>query len=67
MRTKLGECGWDDETRMWCTKQVKLDQKLTPVTIDTIISEVTPHATTTVPLSIKIEVLEKIKEFLITH
>lgn len=62
LRLKLEECGWNEEMRASCVELLNSGPE--DASVDWLISEITPHAVSTIPLSVKIGVLTKIREFL---
>ena len=60
------ECGWRDEVRMLCREAVKENEN-SNVSIDTLVSTVTPKARTLVPDTVKKELLQKIKNHLLSQ
>ena len=65
LRLKLEECGWNEEIRTWGLELLNTGAE--DASVDWIVSEMTPHAVSTIPLSVKIDVLTKIREFLYVY
>eukprot|EP01135_Chromosphaera_perkinsii_P011833 Nk52_evm24s2506 gene=Nk52_evmTU24s2506 len=63
LRTKLIECGWRDDLKSYCKEVVK-SKGLDHVTVDELITEITPRARATVPEHVKNELLQRIRKFL---
>ncbi|NP_001279759.1 transcription and mRNA export factor ENY2 isoform X1 [Callorhinchus milii] len=66
LRTKLIECGWRDQLKALC-KDVIRERGLEHVTVDDLVSEITPKGRALVPDSVKKELLQKIRVFLAQH
>lgn len=60
LRTRLLECGWNDIVVNECKEKVR-QIGVENITLDTLISEVTPRARQSVPDSVKRELLQRIK------
>lgn len=63
LRERLVECGWKDDLKQHAKDMVK-DRGVDNVTVDDLISELTPYARRTVPDDVKKELLESIRSFL---
>jgi enhancer of yellow 2 transcription factor len=63
LRDKLLTCGWRDELKEYC-KDVIRRKGLEKVTVEELVSEITPHGRNTVPEDVKAELLKRIREFL---
>jgi len=63
LRTRLIECGWRDQLRAEC-KEVVREQGLENVTVDDLVTAITPKGRALVPDSVKKELLQRIKTFL---
>ena len=63
LRERLIECGWKDDLKQYAKEIVK-ERGVDNVTVDDLISELTPHARKTVPDEVKKELLERIRNFL---
>lgn len=63
LRSRLVECGWRDQVKSHCKEIVK-QRGLENVTVDDLVTEVTPKARQLVPDSVKKELLQKIRTFL---
>ncbi|XP_046385013.1 transcription and mRNA export factor ENY2 [Ischnura elegans] len=64
LRTRLIECGWRDQVKMHCREIVK-QRGVESVTVDDLVNDVTPKGRAWVPDSVKKELLQKIKSFLV--
>jgi len=60
LRTRLLECGWRDKVVVLCKDVVK-DVGVDNITLDNLITEVTPKARQMVDDSVKRELLQRIK------
>eukprot|EP00617_Octactis_speculum_P024346 CAMPEP_0185754604 /NCGR_PEP_ID=MMETSP1174-20130828/13232_1 /TAXON_ID=35687 /ORGANISM="Dictyocha speculum, Strain CCMP1381" /LENGTH=104 /DNA_ID=CAMNT_0028432885 /DNA_START=36 /DNA_END=350 /DNA_ORIENTATION=- len=63
LREMLVECGWRDELREYC-KEVIRSKGLERITVDELVSQITPQGRATVPEKIKVELLQRIRKFL---
>ncbi|XP_037093433.1 transcription and mRNA export factor ENY2-like [Pollicipes pollicipes] len=63
LRTRLIECGWRDQLKAQC-KEVVREQGLENVTVDDLVTVITPKGRALVPDSVKKELLQRIKTFL---
>jgi enhancer of yellow 2 transcription factor len=63
LRTSLIECGWRDELKEYC-KEVIRNKGLEKITVDELVSEITPRGRSTVPEKIKSDLLQDIRKFL---
>jgi len=63
LRDKLIECGWRDELKEYC-KEVIRNKGLEKITVDELVSEITPRGRATVPEKIKSDLLQDIRKFL---
>ncbi|XP_034489670.1 enhancer of yellow 2 transcription factor [Drosophila innubila] len=61
---RLTECGWRDEVRLLCRNILLEKSGNNSVTVEQLISEVTPKARTLVPDAVKKELLMKIRTIL---
>ena len=62
LRIKLSECGWREEMKMWMKESI--DRKgPANLSVDWLMTEVTPHALQTVPPSVKSETLMRVRRF----
>lgn len=66
LRRRLIECGWRDQVRMLVRDFVK-ENDSSNVTLDMLITKVTPRARALVPDPVKKELLQKIKTHLLTQ
>ncbi|CAH1780514.1 unnamed protein product [Owenia fusiformis] len=63
LRTRLIECGWRDQLKAHC-KEVVRQKGLEHVTVDDLVSEITPKGRALVPDTVKKELLQRIRTFL---
>jgi len=63
LRTKLVECGWRDDMKNYCREVIK-SRGLDNVTVEELVSEITPRGRTSVPAPVKQELLQKIRKFI---
>ena len=63
LRNRLVECGWRDQVKTHCKDIVK-QRGLENVTVDDLVTEVTPKARQLVPDNVKKELLTRIRTFL---
>ncbi|GMI39849.1 hypothetical protein TrCOL_g3208 [Triparma columacea] len=63
LRDKLVKCGWRDELKEYC-KEVIRNKGLEKITVDELVSEITPRGRATVPEKIKGDLLQDIRRFL---
>ncbi|KAG5264730.1 hypothetical protein AALO_G00257400 [Alosa alosa] len=63
LRAKLVECGWRDELKAHCKDVIK-GKGLEHVTVEDLVTEVTPKGRALVPDSVKKELLQRICAFL---
>ncbi|XP_043205389.1 transcription and mRNA export factor ENY2-like [Amphibalanus amphitrite] len=63
LRTRLIECGWRDQLKVQC-KEVVREKGLENVTVDDLVTVITPKGRALVPDSVKKELLQRIKTFL---
>lgn len=66
LRRRLIECGWRDQVRMLCREAVKENESAN-VTFDMLVTKVTPRARALIPDTVKKELLQKIKTYLLTQ
>ncbi|MED6294020.1 Transcription and mRNA export factor eny2 [Characodon lateralis] len=66
LRAKLVECGWKDQLKAHC-KDVIREKGLEHVTVEDLVTEVTPKGRALVPDSVKKELLQRIRAFLVQH
>ncbi|KAL3644046.1 hypothetical protein CASFOL_011978 [Castilleja foliolosa] len=64
VRERLAECGWKDEMRAICRSFVKKNGREN-VTIDDLIRAITPKGRASIPDSVKAELLQRIRTFLV--
>ncbi|KAH3762161.1 enhancer-yellow 2 transcription factor [Pelomyxa schiedti] len=63
LRAKLTECGWRDDMRAYCKTQI--EQKGSDnISLEWLVSQVSPHGKATVPASVKADMLVRIRKFL---
>merc|ERR1711959_881825 len=63
LRTKLLESGWRDQLKKHCAEAIRR-KGLDEITLEGLVDEITPHARDTVPDSVKMELLRRIRKFL---
>ena len=63
LRTRLIECGWRDQLKAYCKEIVK-EKGLEHITVDDLVSEITPRGRALVPDQVKKELLQRIRSFL---
>ena len=63
LRDRLISCGWRDELKEFC-KDVIRRKGLEKVTVEELVSEITPKGRATIPEEIKAELLQRIRKFL---
>ncbi|KAK3581181.1 hypothetical protein CHS0354_024714 [Potamilus streckersoni] len=63
LRTRLVECGWRDQLKQYCKEVVK-QKGLEHITVDDLVSEITPKGRALVPDNVKKELLQRIRTFL---
>ncbi|XP_065915039.1 transcription and mRNA export factor ENY2-like [Dysidea avara] len=63
LRTRLRECGWRDQVKEHC-KDVIREKGLEQITVDMLVTEITPKARSIVPDYVKKELLQQIKDYL---
>ncbi|RVE66720.1 hypothetical protein OJAV_G00110360 [Oryzias javanicus] len=66
LRAKLVESGWKDQLKAHC-KDVIREKGLEHVTVEDLVTEVTPKGRALVPDSVKKELLQRIRAFLAQH
>ncbi|TDH03858.1 hypothetical protein EPR50_G00146120 [Perca flavescens] len=66
LRAKLVECGWKDQLKAQCKDVIK-EKGLEHVTVEDLVTEVTPKGRALVPDSVKKELLQRIRAFLAQH
>ena len=63
LRDRLISCGWRDELKEFC-KDVIRRKGLEKVTVEELVSEITPKGRSTIPEDVKAELLQRIRKFL---
>ncbi|XP_014784021.1 transcription and mRNA export factor ENY2 [Octopus bimaculoides] len=63
LRTRLIECGWRDQLKAHCKDIVK-KKGLECVTVDDLVTQITPTGRALVPDDVKRELLQRIRTFL---
>ncbi|KAI8801718.1 enhancer of yellow 2 transcription factor [Cladochytrium replicatum] len=63
LRTRLIESGWRDELKNMCKESLHA-KGLEQVTVEELITEITPVARAKVPEAVKAELLQRIRKFL---
>ncbi|XP_015239916.1 PREDICTED: transcription and mRNA export factor ENY2-like [Cyprinodon variegatus] len=66
LRAKLVECGWKDQLKAHC-KDVIREKGLEHVTVEDLVTEVTPKGRALVPDGVKKELLQRIRSFLVQN
>ncbi|XP_047333079.1 transcription and mRNA export factor ENY2-like [Impatiens glandulifera] len=64
LRERLIDCGWKDEMRTLCRAFIKKKGR-NDVTVDDLIHVITPKGRATIPDSLKAELLQRIRTFLV--
>ena len=62
LRTRLKECGWRDTLTQECKDIIK-EKGLDKVTVDDLVTEITPKARELVPDEVKRELLDRIRSY----
>ncbi|XP_051117487.1 transcription and mRNA export factor ENY2 [Andrographis paniculata] len=65
VRERLVECGWKDEMRALCRAFIKKNGK-DNVNVDDLVRAITPKGRASIPDSVKAELLQKIRAFLVS-
>ncbi|GAB4828515.1 Transcription and mRNA export factor eny2 [Ancistrocladus abbreviatus] len=65
LRERLMECGWKDEMQALCRAFIKKKGR-NNVTVDDLIHVITPKGRASVPDSVKAELLQRIRAFLVS-
>lgn len=63
LRARLVECGWRDDLKAHCKTIIK-SKGLEAITVQDLVSEITPKGRATIPEKVKAELLESIRAFL---
>lgn len=63
LRQRLIECGWKEDLKALC-KEVITKRGIEAISVDDLVHEISPKAKSSVPDSIRNELLGKIKQFL---
>eukprot|EP01112_Ceratiomyxa_fruticulosa_P020416 TRINITY_DN6943_c0_g1_i2.p1 TRINITY_DN6943_c0_g1~~TRINITY_DN6943_c0_g1_i2.p1 ORF type:complete len:106 (+),score=14.26 TRINITY_DN6943_c0_g1_i2:169-486(+) len=63
LRAKLVECGWRDDMKNYSREIIK-QRGLENITVEDLIQEISPHGKSTLPPSIKADLLQRIRKFL---
>jgi len=63
LRTRLIECGWRDQLKVHC-KEIVRQKGLENITVDDLVTEITPKGRALVPDQVKKELLQRIRSFL---
>ncbi|KAK6622919.1 hypothetical protein RUM43_008770 [Polyplax serrata] len=63
LRVRLAECGWRDEMILLCRKVIA-ESDVNKLTVDDILDKITPQGRALVPDTVKKELLQKIKTYL---
>jgi enhancer of yellow 2 transcription factor len=62
LRKRLYESGWHDDLKAYCKEVIKA-KGLESITVEDLVKEITPHGRSTVPDSVKAELLSRIQHF----
>ncbi|CEO96135.1 Transcription and mRNA export factor ENY2 [Plasmodiophora brassicae] len=65
LRARLVECGWKDALTVHCEELIKR-KGLEKMTIDDLVKEITPLGRSSVPETVRMELLQRIRKFLAT-
>ena len=65
LRKRLLECGWHEDLKAHCKDVIK-SKGMEKIEVEDLVREITPHGRTTVPASVKAELLSKIQQFIAT-
>ncbi|KAH7278574.1 hypothetical protein KP509_38G047200 [Ceratopteris richardii] len=65
LRERLIECGWKDEMKGYC-RALTRKRGRADVTLDELIRTITPKGRSSVPDSVKAELLQRIRSFLLS-
>uniref|UniRef100_A0A5B7BE91 Transcription and mRNA export factor ENY2 n=1 Tax=Davidia involucrata TaxID=16924 RepID=A0A5B7BE91_DAVIN len=65
LRERLTECGWKDEMKALCRAFIKKKGR-NNVTVDDLVHVITPKGRASIPDSIKAELLQRIRTFLVS-
>ncbi|XP_050380881.1 transcription and mRNA export factor ENY2 [Argentina anserina] len=65
LRERLIECGWKDEMKALCRSFIKKKGR-NNVTVDDLVHVITPKGRASIPDSIKAELLQRIRTFLMS-
>ncbi|XP_021823144.1 transcription and mRNA export factor SUS1 isoform X2 [Prunus avium] len=65
LRERLIECGWKDEMKALCRAFIKKKGR-NNVTVDDLVHVITPKGRASIPDSIKAELLQRIRTFLVS-
>ncbi|VFQ80027.1 unnamed protein product [Cuscuta campestris] len=65
LRERLVECGWKDDMISLCRAFIKKNGR-NSVTLDDLIHVITPKGRSSVPDSVKAELLQRIRAFLVS-
>ena len=63
LKSQLAGCGWEEDLKKFCTKVVR-ERGVENITLDDLISEVTPVARKNVPEKLKEDSVLRIRQFL---
>ncbi|CAL8089982.1 unnamed protein product [Calicophoron daubneyi] len=63
LRTRLNECGWREELKSHCREVIRT-RGLENLTVDDLVTEITPVGRRMVPDTVKQELLDEIRTFL---
>ncbi|KAM6552498.1 hypothetical protein CsatB_013260 [Cannabis sativa] len=65
LRERLTECGWKDDMKYLCRQFIKKKGR-NNVTLDDLVHVITPKGRASIPDSVKAELLQKIRTFLVS-
>ncbi|TGZ38687.1 hypothetical protein CRM22_011267 [Opisthorchis felineus] len=63
LRTRLNECGWREELKNHCREVIR-NRGLENLTVDDLVTEITPVGRRMVPDAVKQELIDEIRTFL---
>ncbi|EKX54226.1 hypothetical protein GUITHDRAFT_91818, partial [Guillardia theta CCMP2712] len=66
LRQRLVESGWRDDLKEYCKEVIK-DKYREDLSVDELVSEITPRGYATIPDEVKAELLERIRKFLASN
>ncbi|EOY02794.1 Enhancer of yellow 2, putative isoform 2, partial [Theobroma cacao] len=66
LRERLMECGWKDEMKALCSRAYIKKKGRNNVTVDDLVHLITPKGRASIPDSVKAELLQRIRSFLVS-